>query len=74
MGRYIPRERKEVALQMSVLGVRDRTIHRYTGISEQSMRYLRKTFREHRRWVNHAACCGSECLQVLHRNSALANS
>jgi len=29
MGRY-----KEVALQMSVLGVRDRTIRRYTGISE----------------------------------------
>jgi len=26
MGRYIPRERKEVALQMSVLGVRDRSV------------------------------------------------
>jgi len=46
MRRHIPKERKEVALEMSLLNVKDRTIRRYTGISERSMRYLRKTFRE----------------------------
>jgi hypothetical protein len=47
MGRHIPRERKEVALQMSaLLDVKDRIIGRYTGISERSMRCIRKIFWE----------------------------
>ena len=58
MGHYIPRERKEVALQMSMLGVRDRTIRRYTGISERSMWYLRKTFCEIGEVVQTPLCAG----------------
>jgi hypothetical protein len=46
MGRHIPRERKEVALQMSLLDVKDRIIGRHTGISERPMRCIRKTFWE----------------------------
>ncbi|KAG1888518.1 hypothetical protein F4604DRAFT_1674203 [Suillus subluteus] len=34
MGRYISKERKQVALQMSLLNVKDPTIRHYTGISE----------------------------------------
>ena len=58
MGHHIPRERKEVALQMSVLGLQDRTIRRYTGVSERSMRYLRKTFRETGEVVRVPLCTG----------------
>jgi len=41
-----PVQLKEVALQMSLLNVKDRLIRHYTGISERSMLYMRKTFRE----------------------------
>jgi hypothetical protein len=52
------RERKEVALQMFLLNVKDRTIRRYIGISERSMRYIRKTFRETGEVVRTPACAG----------------
>ncbi|OAX39935.1 hypothetical protein K503DRAFT_39942 [Rhizopogon vinicolor AM-OR11-026] len=58
MGCHIRKERKQVALQMSLLNVKDRTIHRYTGISERSMRYIRKTFRETGEIVRTPVCAG----------------
>ena len=50
-----PRERKEVALQMSSLNVKDRLIHHHTGISERSMW---KTFRETGEVVRTPVCAG----------------
>ncbi|KAG1839818.1 hypothetical protein DFJ58DRAFT_667500 [Suillus subalutaceus] len=43
---YISKERKQVALQMSLLNIKDPMIRRYTGISERSLRYLRKAYWE----------------------------
>lgn len=58
MGRHISKERKQIALQMSVLGIRDPMICRYTGISERSLRYIRKTFRETGEVVRTPVCAG----------------
>ncbi|KAG1811051.1 hypothetical protein EV424DRAFT_1286367, partial [Suillus variegatus] len=58
MGRYISKERKQVALQMSLLNVKDPTIRRYTGISERSLRYLRKVYRETGEIVRTPVCVG----------------
>ncbi|KAG1882070.1 hypothetical protein F4604DRAFT_1577577 [Suillus subluteus] len=58
MGRYISKERKQVALQMSLLNVKDPTIRRYTGISERSLRYLRKAYRETGEVVRTPVCAG----------------
>ncbi|KAG1843223.1 hypothetical protein C8R48DRAFT_550406, partial [Suillus tomentosus] len=58
MGRYISNERKQVALQMSLLNVKDPTIRRYTGISERSLRYLRKVYRETGEVVRTPVCAG----------------
>jgi transposase len=44
--RHIPREQKELVLGMSQRNMHDREIRYLTGISERSMRYLRKTYRE----------------------------
>ncbi|TFK57962.1 hypothetical protein BDN72DRAFT_750054, partial [Pluteus cervinus] len=45
MRRHIPKEHKEIALRMSFLGLSDKMIQRYTGISERSMKRLCQTFR-----------------------------
>ncbi|KAG2034200.1 hypothetical protein BDR03DRAFT_870546 [Suillus americanus] len=58
MGRYISKERKQIALQMSLLNIKDPAIYRYTGISERSMRYLRKTYRETGEVVRTPICTG----------------
>jgi hypothetical protein len=58
MGRHIPRERKEVALQMSQLNVKDTMIRRYTGISERSMRHIQKTYLETSEVVRTPVCAG----------------
>ncbi|KAG2747363.1 hypothetical protein P692DRAFT_201693419, partial [Suillus brevipes Sb2] len=58
MGRHISKERKQIALQMSLLNIRDPTIRRYTGISERSLRYIRKTYRETGEVVRTPVCTG----------------
>ncbi|OAX30911.1 hypothetical protein K503DRAFT_667529, partial [Rhizopogon vinicolor AM-OR11-026] len=51
-------ERKWLYRSESLLNVKDRTISRYTGISERSMRYIRKTFRETGEVVRTPICAG----------------
>jgi hypothetical protein len=58
MGRYIPKEHKQIALQMSLLNMKDQMIRHYTGISERSMRYIRKTYRETGEVVRTPVCAG----------------
>ncbi|KAG1796096.1 hypothetical protein EV424DRAFT_1334281 [Suillus variegatus] len=58
MGRHISKERKQIALQMSVLGIQDPIIRRYTGISERSLRYIQKTFRETGKVMRTPVCAG----------------
>jgi hypothetical protein len=58
MGRHISKERKQIALQMSLLNIQDPMICRYTGISERSLRYMRKTFRETGEVVRTLVCAG----------------
>ncbi|KAG2031835.1 hypothetical protein BDR03DRAFT_841967, partial [Suillus americanus] len=55
---YISKERKQIALQMSLLNIKDPAIYRYTGISERSIRYLRKTYRETGEVVRTPICTG----------------
>ena len=46
VGHYISNEVKEMALSMSLQGLRDSEIHEYTGISVRSLKRLRKTHRQ----------------------------
>jgi transposase len=46
VGRYISDELKEMALSMSLQGLRDLDIHEYTGISVRSLKRLRRTHRQ----------------------------
>ncbi|KAG2365558.1 hypothetical protein BDR07DRAFT_1215820, partial [Suillus spraguei] len=55
---HVSKERKQVALQMSLLNVKDPTIRRYTGISEWSLRYLWKVYRESGEVVRTPVCAG----------------
>ncbi|OAX35828.1 hypothetical protein K503DRAFT_696264, partial [Rhizopogon vinicolor AM-OR11-026] len=51
-------ERKWLYYRCSLLNVKDRTIRRYTGISERSMRYIWRTFREAGEVVRTPVCAG----------------
>ena len=46
VGRIISKELKEMALSMSLQGIRDSEIHEYTGISVRSLKRLRSTYRQ----------------------------
>ena len=47
MRRHIPKEYKDLALHLSLnLGIPDKDIRSYIGISPRAMRRLRKTYRE----------------------------
>ena len=43
--RHIFNDLKEMALSMSLQGLSDSAIREYTGISEQSLKHLRSTYR-----------------------------
>jgi hypothetical protein len=58
MGQHISKERKQIALQMSLLNIQDPMIRRYTGISECSLCYMRKTFWETGEVVRTPVCAG----------------
>jgi hypothetical protein len=45
VGRHISDELKEMALSMSLQGLRDSEVHEYTGISVRSLKRLRSTHR-----------------------------
>ena len=45
VGRYISDELKQMALSMSLQGVPDSDVHKYTGISVRSIKRLRSTHR-----------------------------
>ncbi|KAG1777589.1 hypothetical protein EV702DRAFT_946255, partial [Suillus placidus] len=55
---YISWERKQIALHMSLLNIGDSMIRRYTGISERSLRYMRKTFQETGEVMRTPVCAG----------------
>ena len=44
--RHISKESKELALSMSLQGICDAEIRKLTGISERSVKRLRRTYRE----------------------------
>ncbi len=46
VGRYISDELKEMALSMSLQGLRDLEVHELMGISVQSLKRLRSTYRK----------------------------
>jgi len=46
VGRHISDELKEMALSMSLQGLRDSEVHELTGISVRSLKRLRSTYRE----------------------------
>jgi hypothetical protein len=46
VGRHISDDLKQMALSMSLQGLRDSDIHEYMGISVRSLKRLRSTFRE----------------------------
>ena len=57
--RHIPKEYKEIAFYMSLQeDVDDNGIRRFTGISERSMRHLRKTYNETGEVVRTPVCPG----------------
>ncbi|KAG1750313.1 hypothetical protein EDD22DRAFT_751727, partial [Suillus occidentalis] len=55
---HISKEQKQIALQMSLLNIQDPMIRCYTDISERSLRYMRKTFRETGEVVRTPVCAG----------------
>ena len=69
MRRHIPKEHKEMALRMSQKNVSDKKIRRYTGISERSLRYLRKTYRETGEVVVRKRYIATHLLQTLKSHS-----
>jgi transposase len=46
VGRHISDDLKEMALSMSLQGLRDSEVHEYTGISVRSLKRLRCTHRQ----------------------------
>ena len=58
MRRHILKEHKEMALQMSQENVSDKKICHYTGISERSLLYLQKTYRDTGEVVRVPVCPG----------------
>ena len=59
MRRHISKERKDIALHMSLNeNVSDENIRRYTGISNRAVKRLRQTFRETGESVRKPVCSG----------------
>ena len=48
VGRYIPDEAKQIALNMSLRGLPNSDIHKYTGISVRALKRMQQTYRETR--------------------------